>query len=208
MLKKLLGDRNLPRIAKRYAWQCIVFSLSLILILGGYRLPGAIGQQTPTANYKTFTDWCVNKATLNPEARFTVDALLKQVGNECEPANQKLSSLTSLELYLINQISDITPLTSLTNLTSLGLYLNQISDITPLKSLTNLTYLNLERNQISEITPLKSLTNLSYLNLRDNQISDVTPLTSLTNLTKLYLENNPIANKTCPLKPEYICRPW
>jgi internalin A len=119
MFKRLYCNRNLSLIAKRYAWQCIIFSLSLILILGGYRLPEAIGQQTPTANYKTFTDWCVNKAKLNPEARRTVDVLSKKAGtNECAPANQKLSSISESFLS-INEISDITPLQSLTNLTEL-----------------------------------------------------------------------------------------
>jgi len=156
MLKKLLGNRIFPQIAKRYAWQCIIFSLSLILILGGYRLPAAVAQQTPTANYKTFTDWCANKAKLNPEARITVDALLKEAGtNKCQPANQKLSSLP--QLYLGgNKISDITPLKSLTNLTYLYLGGNKISDITPLKSLTKLTKLDLSRNPIANKTcPLK-----------------------------------------------------
>jgi Na+/H+ antiporter NhaD/arsenite permease-like protein len=56
MLEKLLGKRHWLRIAKRYAWQCMVFSLSLIIIVGGYKLPEAVGQQIHTANYKTFTD--------------------------------------------------------------------------------------------------------------------------------------------------------
>jgi internalin A len=119
-------------------------------------LPEAVGQQTPTTNYKTFTDWCANKAKLNPEARHTVDVLLEQVGtNECEPANQKLSSLGELILSN-NKISDITPLKSLTNLTSLDLSVNKISDITPLKSLTNLSELYLWGNPIANKTcPLK-----------------------------------------------------
>ncbi|MEG4534446.1 leucine-rich repeat domain-containing protein [Microcoleus sp. D2_18a_D3] len=205
MLKKLLGDRNWFRIAKRYAWQCIVFSLSLILILGGYRLPGAGGQQTPTANYKTFTDWCTNKAKLKSEERRTVDALLEKAEtNECEAASHNLSSLSEL-IIIYNEISDITPLTSLTNLTDLELSNNQISDITPLKSLTKLTNLNLGFNQISDFTPLTSLTKLTNLYLNSNQISDFTPLTSLTNLTGLIFYDNLGANETCPLKPESIC---
>ncbi|MEG4455556.1 leucine-rich repeat domain-containing protein [Microcoleus sp. N9_A1] len=153
MLEKLLGKRNWLKIAKHTAWQCIVFSLSLILIVGNYRLPQAVGQKTPTANYKTFTDWCANKANLNPETRRTVDALLKQAEtNECKTANQKLSSLGELDIKG-NQVSDITPLQSLTNLTTLIFSGNQISDITPLQSLTNLTTLYLGFNQISDITP-------------------------------------------------------
>lgn len=184
MLEKFLGKRHSPRIAKRYAGQCIVFSLSLILIVGGYRLPKAVGQQTQTVNYKTFTDWCANKANLNPEARRTVDALLDEARtNECEPANQKLLSLKGV-----------------------GIWDSGISDITPLKSLTNLTTLSLSGNNISDIRPLTSLTNLTSLSLRDNKISDITPLKSLTKLTTLDLIGNPIENKICPIKPESICQ--
>ena len=100
MLEKLLSQRHWVKIAKWYAGQCIVFSLTLILIVGGYKLPEAVGQQTPTANYKTFTDWCANKAKLNPEARRTVDALLEQARtNECKTANQKLLSLDKLIIW-------------------------------------------------------------------------------------------------------------
>ncbi len=176
MLEKLLDNRNLSLIAKRYAWQCIIFSLSLSIILGGYRLPEAIGQQTPTANYKTFTEWCANKADLNPEARRTVNSLLTQAGtNECEPANLKLLSRAEFDISL-DKISDITPLTSLTKLTSLDLSFNKISDTTPLKSLTNLTSLSLWNNEISDTTPLTSLTNLTNLDLSGNQISDISPM--------------------------------
>lgn len=114
----------------------------------------------------------------------TAKVLLKEAGtNECQPANQKLSSLRELDLSR-----------------------NQISDITPLTSLTNLTFLDLSDNRISDITPLKSLTNLTLLNLNANQISNITPLTSLTNLKQFHVWDNPIANKTCPLKPESICK--
>ena len=134
MLEKLFGNRNLSQIVKRYG-QYIIFILSLILILGSDRLPEAVAQQTPTANYKTFTDWCVNKAKLKPEARRTVDQLLNLAGtNKCEAANQELSSLAGLGLFSDNQISDITPLKSLTKLTTLVLGDNPIANTTcPLK---------------------------------------------------------------------------
>ncbi|MEG3841754.1 leucine-rich repeat domain-containing protein, partial [Microcoleus sp. herbarium14] len=63
-----------------------------------------------------------------------------------------------------------------------------------------------DSNQIGDIKPLASLTNLTLLHLRNNQIGDIKPLASLTNLTKLALSGNPIAPKTCPLKPESICK--
>jgi internalin A len=155
---------------------------------------------------RTFADWCRQKADLSPEAKHTVEMLLKEAGTtECDAANQKLSSLTDLVLDN-NQISDIKPLQSLTNLTGLRLDHNQISDIKPLQSLTNLTLVVLDHNQISDIKPLKSLTNLTLLFLHNNRISDIKPLESLTNLTHLFLNGNLIAPTTCPLKPESICR--
>jgi internalin A len=119
-----------------------------------------------------------------------------------------LESLTTLNLLYLgnNQISDIKPLESLTNLTFLDVGGNQISDIKPLESLTNLIGISLNQNQISDIKPLESLTNLTELNLEKNQISDIKPLESLTKLAEIRLSGNPIAPKTCPLKPESICK--
>ena len=111
---------------------------------------------------KTFADWCREKDSLSPEAKHTVEVLLKTAGTtECDAANQKLLSLTELSL---------------------------------------------DNNQISDIKPLASLTNLTSIELNGNQISDIKPLASLTNLILLYLSGNPIAPKTCPLKPEFICK--
>ena len=177
---------------------------------------------------KTFAEWCREKDSLSREAKHTVEMLLKEAGTtECDAADQELSDLIELDLsskeisdikplesltnltwlsLRNNQISDIKPLESLTNLTTLGLFDNQISDIKPLQSLTNLTWLVLSHNQISDIKPLQSLTKLTDLNLEKNQIRDIKPLESLTNLIWLYLSGNPIAPKTCPLKPESICK--
>ena len=155
---------------------------------------------------RTFADWCRDKASLSPEVKYTVEELLKVARTtECDAANQKLSTLTELYLYE-NSISDIKPLESLTNLTRILLYKNQISNIKPLESLTNLTFVNLDNNQISDLKPLQSLTNLTSLNFFNNKISDIKPLKSLTNLTQLYLSGNQLAPKTCPLKPQSICK--
>jgi hypothetical protein len=198
------------------------------LTLCGNGLGAKAAETQPGNSGRTFTDWCREKASLSPEAKRTVEVLLKTAGTtECDAANQKLSSLTELNLNFngisdikplesltkltvlflsTNDISDIKPLESLTNLTVLTLNNNQISDIKPLESLTNLTTLYLENNQISDIKPLESLTNLTILYLENNHISDIKPLESLTNLTELYLNENPIAPETCPLKPESICK--
>ena len=58
---------------------------------------------------RTFADWCRQKADLSPEAKHTVDVLLKEAGTtECDAADRKLLSLTELNLDN-NEISDIKP---------------------------------------------------------------------------------------------------
>jgi internalin A len=47
---------------------------------------------------------------------------------------------------------------------------------------------------------------LTNLYLDRNQIVDIKPLAQLRNLTQLYINRNQLAIKTCPLKPESICR--
>ncbi len=212
--------------AKSGCSQSIAVTCCAIVALSGNAL--SVNATEVRSPNKTFADWCHQKADLSPEAKHTVEVLLKKAGTtDCDAANQKLLSLTALSLSnnkisdikplesltkLIvlnlssNQINDIKSLQSLTNLTGLGLNNNQISDIKPLQSLTNLTGLGLSKNQINDIKPLESLTNLTELSLSNNQISDIKPLQSLTKLTELYLSGNPIAPKTCPVKPESICK--
>src|SRR4028119_102042 len=92
---------------------------AIALALSGSGL-SACGAETQRGNSRrTFADWCRQKATLSPEAKHTVEVLLKEAGTtEFDVANQTLSSLTELVLQN-NQISDIKPLQSLTNLTVL-----------------------------------------------------------------------------------------
>ena len=165
-----------------------------------------VSKPQPRKSGRTFADWCRQKADLSSETKHTVEVLLKEAGTtDCDAANQKLSSLTALFLT-DTQIGDIKPLASLTNLTFLNLINNQIGDIKPLASLTNLTQLNLNNNKISDIKPLVSLTKLEFLYLKNNLLNDIKPLVSLTNLKQFYLSGNQIAPKTCPLKPESICK--
>jgi internalin A len=206
----------------------IALACCAILALSANGLSAKAAETRSGNSRRTFADWCRQKADLSPEAKRTVEVVLQKAETtECDAANQKLSSLTQLVLEK-NKISDIKPLESLTNLTWLSLEKNKISDIKPLESLTNLTWLFLGENQISDIKPLQSLTNLigfvlsnnkisdikplesltnlTFLRLGDNQIRDIKPLESLTNLTELGLSGNPSAPKTCPLKPESICK--
>ncbi|MBD0308539.1 MAG: leucine-rich repeat domain-containing protein, partial [Microcoleus sp. T1-bin1] len=129
----------------------IALTCCVLLALSGNGLSAKAGETRSGNMRRTFADWCRQKADLSPEAKHTVEVLLKEAETtECDAANQKLSTLTELDLY-DNQISDIKPLESLTNLTGLLLYNNLLGDIKPLESLTNLTQLSLSGNKISDI---------------------------------------------------------
>src|SRR4028119_2315683 len=165
---------------------------AIVLALSGSGLSADAAETRSGNSRRTFADWCREKDSLSPEAKHTVEVLLREAGTtECDAADRTLSSLTELDLEN-SQIGDIKPLASLTNLTLLDLNYNDISDIKPLASLTNLTLLKLADNQISDIKPLASLTKLTGLALSNNEISDIKPLQSLTNLTFLSLSNNKI----------------
>src|SRR4028118_1886206 len=151
----------------------IALACCAILALSGNGVSAKAAETRSGNSRRTFADWCRQKADLNPEAKHTVEVLLQYAETtECDAADQKLSSLTTLDLNN-NQISDIKPLESLTNLKELNLRFNSISDIEPLESLTNLTGLALSDNSISDIKPLQSLTNLTQLELNNNRISDI-----------------------------------
>jgi hypothetical protein len=152
--------------------------------------------QPNPAEFSSFSDWCLHKKSLSPEARHTVEMLLNEAyTSNSQEANEILLDTNDIDLSN-KQISDITPLKYLTNLTGLNLSGNQVSDLTPLQYLSNLIYLNLSDNQISELTPLQSLINLETLYLDNNLISEITPLQSLTHLTDLRLTDNQISNLT------------
>ena len=158
-----------------------------------------------TITLRRFADWCLNKASLSPQTKYTVDVLLHRADTQdCNQADNKLSSLSKLHLSSL-QIADLKPLSSLTKLTELHLYNNQIANLKPLSSLPNLTRLKLSFNQITDVKPLSSLTNLTVLDLGQNKIADITPLSCLTKLTFLALNGNQmLTNKTCPVKPKSI----
>jgi len=85
-----------------------------------YTLPN---QETTTNRH--FVDWCLNKDSLSPQTRHTVDVLLQKADTtDCKQADNKLSFLSELDLNK-NQIADLKPLSSLTNLKGLSLKKNQ-----------------------------------------------------------------------------------
>ena len=174
-----------------------IFTVGLLSILiASAGIQSVAAQSNSSETLRTFADWCIHKERLTPEARHTVNVLLRQAKTQdCNRAECELTKLPWLDLWN-NQIKDVTPLASLTNLTLLFLDRNQIEDITPLANLTNLTELWIEQNQIKDVTSLANLTNLRWLGLSENQIEDVTPLASLTNLETLWLWSNQIQDVT------------
>ena len=135
----------------------VALACCAILALSGRGLSAKAAETRSGNSRRTFADWCRQKADLSPEAKHTVEMLLKEAGTtECDAANQKLSSLTELNLNF-HGISDIKPLESLTKLTVLFLSTNDISDIKPLESLTNLTKLELYDNQDLRMNALYSV---------------------------------------------------
>ena len=79
-----------------------------------------------TTTLRSFADWCLNRESLSPDAKHTVEVLLQKAGtNQCDRASKQLSTLTELSLSF-NEISDLKPLSNLTNLTALDLWDNQM----------------------------------------------------------------------------------
>lgn len=151
-------------------------------------------QNTTPGKISTFTDWCLQKAAIPPDAKHTINMLLKQASTQnCQQANSILSSRQSLSLSK-SKIVDISPLSFFKNLTLLDLSNNQIENLTPLSSLTNLKLLNLNQNNIADVSKLNSLRNIQALYLWGNQINDITSLANLTSLKQLNLGANQIVD--------------
>ncbi len=136
--------------------------VALALLLGGSCVLSisAISTQAD-ATRRGFVEWCLNQAHLSSQTKHTVDVLLRVAGTQdCHQANNKLSTLDSLDLSY-NRIADLKPLSSPANLTSLRLENNQIANVKLLFSLTNLTTLYLRNNQTltNKTCPLKPLCN-------------------------------------------------
>jgi internalin A len=158
----------------------------------------------------------VLKKLVSPDARYTIEALLKVAQTDnCQSADSKLSSLTSLELrdgtYSNNffypasvrgKIADLRPLAGFTNLRKLILKYNSISDLQPLTGLTKLTELDLSSNNISDLRPIAKLNQ----KLNQHQVVDVRPLARLSRLSVLILTGNSLTDKTCPVQPNSICK--
>ncbi len=87
MTTLIVGQKyiNLPKLS------AITCSALIAVALSGNGLSVLAAETQPTN--KTFGDWCREYASLNPEARHTVEALLEKAGTtECDVANQKIST--------------------------------------------------------------------------------------------------------------------
>ena len=123
----------------------------------------AVSAQTASPQTLGFSDWCKVKVFMSTDTQHTIDVLLEVAGTQdCEKAESKLKSLTSLSLFH-KQINDISLLDSFTNLTTLDLTLNNIIDLKPLVSLINITTLTLDHNNIINVKPLGDLSKLTAL---------------------------------------------
>ncbi|MBU7584423.1 MAG: leucine-rich repeat domain-containing protein, partial [Nostoc sp. TH1S01] len=81
----------------KFFWETI-----FVLILGIHStqviaVPSNLEKNPP--DFKSFTDWCKQRLTLEQETRHTVEVLLQTTGTQdCAQANQKLINLTTLDL--------------------------------------------------------------------------------------------------------------
>ncbi|MEG4634084.1 hypothetical protein QUB56_31710 [Microcoleus sp. AR_TQ3_B6] len=72
----------------------IALTCCAILALSGNGVSAKAAEVRSGNMRRTFADWCRQKADLSPEAKHTVEMLLKKAGTtECDAANQTLSSL-------------------------------------------------------------------------------------------------------------------
>ena len=187
---KLIFAQKPKNLSQLLAVTCIVIGLASCINKSAVLVSAA----TPGNSGLIFANsWCRQKDLLSPEAKHTVELVLKELGTtDCDTAGRELSTLKKFALYGDN-ITDINPIASLTNLTELELNNSQISDLKPLQSLTNLTYLDVSHTPLRDFKPLQSLTNLTYLNVSHTPLSDLKPLAFLTNLTELKLNNTQIS---------------
>ncbi|MEO1299839.1 MAG: hypothetical protein AAFW75_29530, partial [Cyanobacteria bacterium J06636_16] len=143
--------------------QVIATGLLPVLLMSTGCANAAAQHEAPTATLATFTEWCLNQASLSAAVQHTIDLLLEKAETaDCDQADAVLMDLTWLNLSE-QAIIDVTPLASLTHLTGLDLTDNAIVDITPLASLTGLTELLLDDNRITDVTPLANLPQLTAL---------------------------------------------
>ena len=92
----------------------LVFGTVLLITIAGYDIPASVAVSKDTNNYLTFTDWCLNKETLQSDTRDIVNKMLTITAiYDCKQARQKLSEI---KLFALSgsSISDIRSLKFLT----------------------------------------------------------------------------------------------
>lgn len=203
----------------RFVWRYFIGFLALLITLFLHTVwmsPISAQKNTPVEQFQTFKDWCLNRDSLSPNAKRTIDAILfpfkdsafSSTTPDCDEAEKRLLDSSSLYLagdsklcppenledrlyrFHIGQISDLRSLQSLPHLTKLILISEEPIDFSPLESLTQLTSLKLCSSQISNLNFLKSLTNLNTLSIySSSQLVGLQSLESLPQLTNLKLSS-------------------
>lgn len=204
----------------RFVWRCSIGFLALLITLvlhAAWMSPISAQKNTPAGQFQTFKDWCLNRDSLSPETKRTVDAILlpfkdsafSSTTPDCDQAEKKLLASSSIYLagdsnlcpsqnledtlyrFHAGQISDLRPLQSLPHLIQLTLISEELTDFSSLESLTRLTSLKLCGSQISNLSFLKSLTNLNTLSVySSSQLVGIQSLKSLPQLTNLKLSSS------------------
>ncbi|HEY9821644.1 MAG TPA: hypothetical protein V6D35_12845, partial [Candidatus Sericytochromatia bacterium] len=97
MLQKLLA-RHDPAKTKLFQ-VAIAVGIVLLFALGESSVSANIAQLKQVRISRRFADRCLNKAKLSPDARHTVETLLRKAGTiNCDRANLFFSTLTVLDL--------------------------------------------------------------------------------------------------------------
>ena len=77
----------------------LVFGTALLITIAGYDIPAMVAVSKDTSNYVTFTDWCLNKDSLESGTRAIVNQMLTETGiSDCKQASQKLSEIKEFAL--------------------------------------------------------------------------------------------------------------
>lgn len=129
------------------------------------------------------------------------DALLTQLktvvaDNTCEGSEQKLMTMTDLNLSGKKQAFDLRLLGDFTGLTTLNLRKNILTGLSGLEKMRDLTELDVSYNQLTDITAVALLTHIKTLDLSHNALVDIAPLRNMSTATDVELSSNKI--KTLP----------
>src|SRR4028119_1440807 len=88
MLKKLRG--LLSSVPSKIVQIFLIFGITLLTTIAVYDVSATVVSKD-TRNYITFTDWCLNKESLQPDTKALVNHILDISDiSDCNQASQKL----------------------------------------------------------------------------------------------------------------------